>query len=205
MSCSCSTDRRIDASAVEQQERRHRSVGDALVTVDEGMALGERKAQGAGLHNQVRVQIGSSEGCSRLGHGRCKGAKVPDARGAPAHRQDEAMQLNHLAQRQVTHQASRRYNSRYLWTTRAAAAVKSSAGAANTSATTALANSSGETPSRSASRRSCSLWAADNSMLSFMPALYRGGAPSNKPLERPGMTRSQPGRRASAGRSAPSR
>jgi putative addiction module component (TIGR02574 family) len=43
-------------------------------------------------------------------------------------------------------------------------------------------------------------------MLSFMGALYRGGAPSNKPLERPGVNPLLPPLEpASAGRSAPSR
>jgi hypothetical protein len=42
-------------------------------------------------------------------------------------------------------------------------------------------------------------------MLSFMGALYRGGAPSNKPLERPGITALRPAQRAGAGRSAPRR
>jgi hypothetical protein len=42
-------------------------------------------------------------------------------------------------------------------------------------------------------------------MLSFMGALYRGGAPSNKPLERPGANASRRTAAASAGRSAPSR
>ena len=40
-------------------------------------------------------------------------------------------------------------------------------------------------------------------MLSFMRALYRGGTLSNKPLERPGMTRGGEGSRPWPGRSAP--
>jgi hypothetical protein len=42
-------------------------------------------------------------------------------------------------------------------------------------------------------------------MLSFMGALYRGGAPSHKPLERPGVKPCAHVVAASAGRSAPSR
>jgi hypothetical protein len=42
-------------------------------------------------------------------------------------------------------------------------------------------------------------------MLSFMAELYRGGAPSNKPLERPGTVPDGGSDRASAGRSAPGR
>jgi hypothetical protein len=38
-----------------------------------------------------------------------------------------------------------------------------------------------------------------------MRALYRGGTPSNKPLERSGANPSRPDDLASAGRSAPSR
>jgi hypothetical protein len=46
---------------------------------------------------------------------------------------------------------------------------------------------------------------ADSSMLSFMAALYRGGAPSNKPLERAGVRRRGEGNRRRAGRSTPIR
>jgi hypothetical protein len=115
-----------------------------------------------------------------------------------------ARQFN-LTQGEIAHQARRRYNSSNLRSTSAAAFLKSSSDAVKTSATTARASSSGDNPNLSASWRSRSAWAADSSMLSFMDALYRGGAPSNKPLERTGLGAPRDVVAAGAGRSAQSR
>ena len=194
-----------NVGAVEEEERRHRSVGDALVTVHERMPLRKGEAQRTGLLNQSGMKVASAERCPGLRDRRFERAQIPNARSTTAGRKHEAVQFNHLAQGQITHQARRRYSSWFFRITRSAAAWKSSAGVANTSATTALARSSGESPRRSASRRSRSVWAADSSILSFMWTLYRGGTPSNKPLEQAGTNTSRPDGRASAGRSAPRR
>lgn len=53
----------VNVGAVEQEERGHRGVGDALVTVNERMPLGERKAQRSGLLDQRGMKITSPEGC----------------------------------------------------------------------------------------------------------------------------------------------
>jgi hypothetical protein len=151
------------------------------------------------------MKIASAERCPGLRHRRFESTQIPDACGATARCKHEAVQFNHLAQGQVAHQARRRYSSWFFLITRSAAAWKSSEGVANTSATTARAKSSGESPRRSASWRSRSAWAADSSMLSFMRALYRGDAPSNKPLERSGTNPYWPDDRASTGRSELSR
>jgi hypothetical protein len=192
--------------AVEQKERCHRSVSHTLVAVNKGMSLGKCEAQGRSLLNEGAMEITSAEGGSRLGYGRFQSAQVPNSRRTASRCEHEAMQFDYLTQGEIAHQARRRYNSSNLRATSAAAFRKSSSGVARMSATTARASSSGDSPSRSASWRSRSAWAADNSMLSFMGALYRGGAPSNKPsLERPGMNTFRPTNGASAGRSAPIR
>jgi len=192
MRCSCSS-----TVASMSAPLRRRNVAIA--------AWATHKTQRSGLFDQRGMKVASAEGRPGLRNRRFKSAQVPDARSATGRCKHEAVQLHHLAQGQITHQARRRYNSWFFRITRSAAVLKSSAGAANTSATTALARSSGERPRRSASWRSRSAWAADSSILSFMRALYRGGTPSNKPLERAGMNTPQPGGRASAGRSAPIR
>jgi hypothetical protein len=96
------------------------------------------------------------------------------------------MQLDNLPQRDIPHQARRRYNSWFFCSTRLAAAAKSSSRVANRSATAALARSSGVRPRRSASWRRRSAWAGDRSMVTFMWILYRVAAPSNNPLQRTG-------------------
>jgi hypothetical protein len=168
-------------------------------------APGQAQSRTLRLVDQRGMKVVSTEGCPGLRNRRFKSAQVPDTWSATGRCKHEAVQLYHLAQGQIAHQARRRYNSWFLRITRSAAVLKSSAGAANKSATTALARSSGESPRRSASWRSRSAWAADSSILSFMRALYLGGTPSNKPLERPGVNTPCPGERAAAGRSAPSR
>lgn len=182
-----------------------RSVSHALVAVNKGMSLGECEAQRRCLLDQTTMEIASAEGGSRLSYGRFKSAQVANPRRAAGCCEHEAVQFDYLTQGEIAHQARRRYNSSNLRTTCAAAFRKSSSGAVRTSATTARASSSGDSPSLSASWRSRSAWAADNSMLSFMSALYRGGAPSNKPLERTGVNSCADATAASAGRSAPRR
>jgi len=194
-----------DIGAVEEEERRHRSVGDPLVAVRERMPLRKGEAQRTGLLNQSGMKVASAERCPGLRDRRFERAQIPNARSTTAGLKHEAVQFNHLAQGQISHQARRRYSSWFFRITRAAATWKSSAGVANTSATTALARSSGESPRRSASRRSCSAWAADSSILSFMRTLYRGGTRSSKPLEQAGTNTSRLDDRPSAGRSAPGR
>jgi methyltransferase (TIGR00027 family) len=147
----------------------------------------------------------SGEGGSRLRYGGLQCAQITNSRCTASRCENEAVQFDYLTQGEKAHQARRRYNSSNLRTTSAAAFWKSSSGAVRMSATTARASSSGDSPSLSASCRRRSAWAAESSMLSFMGALYRGGAPSNKPLERPGTNRRADVVTASAGRSAPSR
>lgn len=195
----------MDLGAVEQKKGGHRSVSHALVPVDEGMPLREREPEGSRLLDQAAVEVSPSERGPRLSHGRFKSAEITDSRRTVSCCEHEAVQLDYLTQGEIAHQARRRYNSSNLRTTSAAAFWKSSSGAVRMSATTARASSSGDSPSLSASWRSRSAWVADSSMLSFMAALYRGGAPSNKPLERPGLNSCAAVTAASAGRSAPIR
>ena len=96
------------------------------------------------------------------------------------------MQLNDLPQRDVAHQARRRYSSWFFCKTRLAAASKSSSRVASRSATAARARSSGVRPRRSASWRRRSACAGDRSMVTFMDVLYRVTGPSNNIVERTG-------------------
>ena len=195
----------INLAPVEQTKGGHRRVSHALVAVDKPVPLSECEAQRGRLLDNAAVEITPSEGGSRLGYRRFKRPEITNSRRTASRCKDKAVQLDYLTQGEIAHQARRRYNSSNLRTTSAAAFRKSSSGAAKTSATTARASSSGDNPSLSASWRSRSAWAADSSMLSFMGALYRGGAPSNKPLERPGIKPFAHVIAASAGRSAPGR
>jgi hypothetical protein len=135
------------------------------------------------------VEIPPSERGPWLSDGRFKSAEVAEAGRATSCGEHEAVQFDYLTQGEIAHQARRRYNSSNLRTTSDAAFWKSSSGAVRMSATTARARSSGDSPNLSASWRSRSACASDSSMLNFMPALYRGGAASNKPLERSGTNR----------------
>src|SRR5262245_32610314 len=177
----------INLAPVEQKKGGHYCVSRALVAVDECVPLSECEAQRGSLLDEAMVEVTPTEGGSRLGYSRFQSAEITNSRRTASRCEHEAVQLDYLTQGEIAHQARRRYNSSNLRTTSAAAFLKSSSDAVKTSATTARASSSGDNPSLSASWRSRSAWAADSSMLSFMGALYRGGAPSNKPLERPGV------------------
>jgi hypothetical protein len=74
------------------------------------VALNQREAQRRGFLNQRGIQIGATGGGLGLGDGRLKGAKIADAGRAAAHLEEAAVQLDDLPQRDIPHQARRRYN-----------------------------------------------------------------------------------------------
>jgi hypothetical protein len=57
---------------------------------------------------------------------RFQGLQIPDPRGTPRRLAKSPVQLNDLPQREVSHQARRRYNSSFFFNTRSAATLKSS-------------------------------------------------------------------------------
>ena len=108
-----------------------------------------------------------------------------------------AVERDHLAQGQVAHQASRRYNSWLAARIRAAASLNAASGAARRSLTAARASSSAATPSRFASASSCAAWAGGNSMATFMLLLYPHlPAPGGRAMNHAGHLTLQPATRA---------
>src|SRR5439155_20667503 len=177
----------IDLCTVEHQECLHGGVPNALVAIDERVALNQRQAQRRGLVSESGIQVTTTERGLRLGDCGLQRPEVPDAGRAAGRLEEAPVQLNDLPQRDVAHQARRRYNSWFFCSTRLAAASKSSSRVASRSATAARARSSGARPRRSASWRRRSACAGDRSMVTFMCVLYRVVAgPSNNMVERTG-------------------
>jgi hypothetical protein len=73
--------RRDNLGAVQEQERRHRVVADALVAVDERVVLDQRGAESGGFVDQGRVKVLAVEGGSRLGSAESNmlRSRIPDA------------------------------------------------------------------------------------------------------------------------------
>src|SRR2546422_2224788 len=176
----------IDLGAVEYQERLHGGMPDALVAIDERVALNQRQAQRRALINEGGIQVNTIERGLGLGDGGLQRTKVPDAGRATSRLEEAPMQLNDLPQRDIPHQARRRYSSWFFCRTRLAAASKSSSRVASRSATAARARSSGVRPRRSASWRRRSACAGGRSIVTFMCVLYRVAGPSNNMVERAG-------------------
>src|SRR3989442_5785661 len=176
----------IDLGTVEYQECRHGGMPDTLVAIDERMALNQRQTQRRGLLSESGIQVTTTERGLGLGDCGLQRTEVPDAGRAPGRPEEAPMQLNDLPQRNVAHQARRRYSSWFFCSTRLAAASKSSSRVASRSATAARARSSGVRPRRSASWRRRSACAGGRSIVTFMCVLYRGAGPSNNMVERTG-------------------
>src|SRR5450830_975849 len=144
----------VDASdefgAVEDQEYFHRGVGHAFVPIEKRMIQREREPQGCGVGGQRVMQVGTIEGRFRLRERRFERGQVTQAWGATRAVEEGLVQGDDFADRQIPHQARRRYSSWFLASTRLAAARKPASGLASRSLTAARASSSGESPSRSA-------------------------------------------------------
>src|SRR5439155_21681423 len=104
----------------------------------------------------------------RLGDRRFQRPKVPNTACAAGGFGNEKVKVHDLREREVAHQAKRRYSSLYFSSTRSAATLKSWSRPERRSATAALASSSGVILRRSASWRSLSARAAVRSMSYFM-------------------------------------
>ena len=108
-----------------------------LVAVDEGMALNQREAQRSRLLDQRGIQVDPAEGGLGLRDCRLEAAQIANPDGAAGCAENEAVEFNHLAQRQMAHQARRRYSSAFFRSTRSAAARKSSSRVPSRSASAA--------------------------------------------------------------------
>jgi hypothetical protein len=86
----------INLGAVEQKKGGHRSVSQALVSVDKRMALSEREAQRRCLLDHIAVEVTSSERGSRLGHSRFEGCQVTKSGGTTSRCEHETVQFDYL-------------------------------------------------------------------------------------------------------------
>src|SRR3989442_5458381 len=166
----------IDLGTVEYQECLHGGMPDTLVAIDERMALSQRETQRRGL-------LSERPWAGRL---RTPAHRSPGCRARPWSPGGGADAAQRPPQRNVAHQARRRYSSWFFCSTRLAAASKSSSRVASRSATAARARSSGVRPRRSASWRRRSACAGGRSIVTFMCVLYRVAGPSNNMVERTG-------------------
>src|SRR3990167_3113786 len=165
--------RAIDVRAVQDQTRRHRRMCHALVAINERVALHQREAKRRSFLSERGIQVDTAERGFGLSDSGLKRSDIAGARGAAGRFEEAAMQFHDLPEREIPHQARRRYSSSFFRSTRSAAALKSSSRVASRSAIAARARSSGARPRRSASWRSRSVWAGESSMVSFMRVLYR--------------------------------
>src|SRR5574341_884241 len=179
----------IDFRTVEDHEGLQGGMPDALVAVDERVALNQGQTQRCGLLGESGIQVTTTERGLGLGDCGLERSKVPDASRAACRLQEAPMQLDDLPQRDVAHQARRRYSSWFFCKTRLVALSKSSSRVASRSSTAARARSSGVRPRRSASRRRRSPCVGDRSIVIFMRVLYRVARPSNKMVKRTGRGR----------------
>src|SRR5436309_6604428 len=178
----------IDLVTGEDEESLHGAMPDALVAIDERVALNQGQTRCRGLLGKSGVQVTTTECGFGLGDCRLKRTEVPNAGRAACRRQETPMEFDDLSQREVAHQARRRSSSSFFCNTRLAAASKSSSRVASRSATAARARSSGVRPRRSASRRRRSPCACDRSMVTFMWVLSRVAGPSTNMVERTGQS-----------------
>ena len=122
-----------DLRAVEDQEGFHGGVADLPVAVDERVVLS--------LLGQRRVQIDATERGPRLSEAWIKSTEVAKAGRAATNLEETAVQLDHLPQGEISHQARRRYSSSFFRRTRSAARWNSASGVASRSAIAARASS----------------------------------------------------------------
>src|ERR1035438_4987964 len=118
------------------------------------------------------MKVNTVERCFRLRERRLQRAQIAQAVGPAGPLDDGTVKLNDFTDRQVAHQAKRRYNSWFLRSTRSAAARNSSSRFASKSATAARARSDGGMPSRSASSCSLAASAGGKSNATFILSVY---------------------------------
>jgi hypothetical protein len=111
----------VNLIAIQHQEDFHRRVPNPFVPVDEGVIRHEAEAQGGGLVNKRRVEVGTIERGAGLRQGRFEQPDVADATGSARGEKETPMEFDDLTQREVPHQAKRRYRSAFLRSTRSAA------------------------------------------------------------------------------------
>jgi hypothetical protein len=72
-------DRGVELEAIEHQKNFHGGVADALVPINEGVTLDERKSKSGGLLAERRVELSAIEGGHGLRECGLNAAEVPDA------------------------------------------------------------------------------------------------------------------------------
>lgn len=109
------------STPLENQERLHGCVADALIAVDERVVLNQGEAQRRRLLDHGRMQIDATERRLWLSDGGVECVKMADAGRAATSPEDAPMQLDDLPQGEISHQARRRYSSSFFRRTRSAA------------------------------------------------------------------------------------
>src|SRR3990172_2853022 len=160
--------------AIQHQERLHRGMPRSFVPIYERVSHHERESEGCCLLDHARVEVLAAKARPWLRHRGLQCSQVPNAGGAPSPCDDPLLECDHLAKRQVPHQARRRYSSSFFRSTCSAASRKSSSSLLSRSARAARARASGSTPKRAASARSFSSSASVSSMESFILGSSRG-------------------------------
>ena len=91
---------------------------DPFVAIDERVALNQRQTQRRGLLSESRIQVTTIERGRGLGNCGLQRPEVPEAGRASGRLKEAPMQLHDLPQRDVAHQARRRYSSSFFCNTR---------------------------------------------------------------------------------------
>ncbi len=94
---------RVELPAVQQQENLHRSVTDALVSINEWMVLDHRVAERSSLLLYRAVEILPTEGNHRLGNCRLQATEIANLRRTAGLFNDEPMQIQDLGKREIPH------------------------------------------------------------------------------------------------------
>ena len=71
---------------------------DALIAINKGMILNQRKTQTSNLQQKVRIQIETTKGLQRLGEGSFQQAEIPDSSRTTALLNEAAVKFKHFGQ-----------------------------------------------------------------------------------------------------------
>jgi hypothetical protein len=81
----------LNFRAIQDENRHHRRMSDALVAIDKGMPLDQREAQRGGHLSQRGIQINTTEGGLRLRDRRLKRSEITKSHRAAGYLKDSSM------------------------------------------------------------------------------------------------------------------
>ena len=97
----------------------------------------QRETERGGLLRQCGIEVATGKRQLGLRQSRLQCAEIPNPSGAPGRFEKSPVKLDDFCQREIAHQARRRYSSSFFFSTRSAAVLKSSPVAASRSETAA--------------------------------------------------------------------